>query len=378
MKQTMKLLPLMIGSLLASGAVYAQNTCEELEGTPPGLYTTTDEGRTILIRDDQVIELGPGDAGFADESGVKCIQRIPQFMDWPCSTDAARSRKFATYSIEDLPDGNKPREIVQRYFEVPEVIEPIPRWKEGEYHLLLDENAILQFSSDEYWYHPASPDALRDVRRPKTLLIALYVGVNQVVIDQQHLRALKAEYGGANIPVVFEFNDSNVVPISYFGPNVSLEEVLKASNERGINIDSAPMWELGDYNIRPTVAEMREFFDIPALEDIPPERRQALEDDLEANGFNSKPVFVSILSGSDSMVVDQPQRVAVAASMGYETIPVHLTIVQPDVLVQRCGPGTPAGFSQTSISGETTPPGGAVLPPGGVTPPPTEPEASGS
>lgn len=378
MKQTMKLLPLMIGSLLASGAVYAQNTCEELEGTPPGLYTTTDEGRTILIRDDQVIELGPGDAGFADESGVKCIQRIPQFMDWPCSTDAARSRKFATYSIEDLPDGNKPREIVQRYFEVPEVIEPIPRWKEGEYHLLLDENAILQFSSDEYWYHPASPDALRDVRRPKTLLIALYVGVNQVVIDQQHLRALKTEYGGANIPVVFEFNDSNVVPISYFGPNVSLEEVLKASNERGINIDSAPMWELGDYNIRPTVAEMREFFDIPALEDIPPERRQALEDDLEANGFNSKPVFVSILSGSDSMVVDQPQRVAVAASMGYETIPVHLTIVQPDVLVQRCGPGTPAGFSQTSISGETTPPGGAVLPPGGVTPPPTEPEASGS
>ena len=70
MKHPMKLLPLMIGSLLASSAVYAQNTCEELEGTPPGLYTTTDEGRTILIRDDEVIELGPGDAGFADESGV--------------------------------------------------------------------------------------------------------------------------------------------------------------------------------------------------------------------------------------------------------------------------------------------------------------------
>ena len=379
MKHSMKLLPLMIGSLLASGAVYAQGSCEELEGTPPGLYATTDEGTTILIQDDQVIELGPGDAGFADESGVKCIQRIPQFMDWPCSTDAARSRKFATYSIDDLSEGNQAREVVQRYFDVPEVIEPMPRWKEGEYHLRLDQDDILQFSSDEYWYHPDSPEALRDVRRPKTLLIALYVGVNKVVVDQQHLRVLNEEFGGKDIPVVFEFNDSNVVPISYFGPNVSLEEVLKASNERGINIDSAPMWELGDYNIHPTVEEMNKYFDIPALEDIPPERRQALESDLAENGFGSKPVFVSILSGSESMVVDQPQKVAVAASMGYENIPVHLTIVQPDILVQRCGPGTPAGFSQTSISGETTPPGGAALPPqGGTTPPPTEPEASGS
>ena len=75
------------------------------------------------------------------------------------------------------------------------------------------------------------------------------------------------------------------------------------------------------------------------------------------------------------MVVDQPQRVRVAAEMGMESVPGHVTIVQPDVLVQRCGPGTPAGFGNVSISGESTPPGGAVLPPGlGVTPPPTEPD----
>ena len=74
-----------------------------------------------------MVELGPGEAGFADETGVKCIQRIPQFMDWPCSTDAAKSRKFATYSIDDLTEDNKAREIVRRYFEVPEVIEPIPQ-----------------------------------------------------------------------------------------------------------------------------------------------------------------------------------------------------------------------------------------------------------
>ena len=374
-----KTLPVMIASILASGGVLAQSECVELEGTPPGLYVTTDEGRTVLIQDDDVVELGPGEAGFADESGLKCIQRIPQFMDWPCSTDAARSRRFNAYSIDDLESDNKAREIVQRYFSVPEVIAPVPRWKEGEYHMRLSADEILQFSSDEYWYHTAPGRDLMDEKRPKTLLIPLYVGINQVVVDNAHFKALSEYYGDEPIPVVFEFNDSNVVPISYFGPNVSLEEVLKASMERGINIDSAPMWELGDYNIRPTVEEMRKYFDIPALEDIPPERRQALENDLSENGFGSKPVFVSILSGSESMVVDQPQRVAVAASMGMDTIPVHLTIVQPDILVQRCGPGTPAGFGQTSITGETTPPGGAALPPqGGVTPPPTEPEASDS
>ena len=128
--QSKKILPVLIGSLLASGTAFAQSTCEELEGTPPGLYATTDEGRTILIRDDQVIELGPGEAGFADENGVKCIERIPQFMDWPCSTDAARSRMFATYSIEELADGNKAREVVQRSFDGPEVM-ALHYWGDG-------------------------------------------------------------------------------------------------------------------------------------------------------------------------------------------------------------------------------------------------------
>lgn len=375
-----KILPTLIAASLMSGTAWTQEECEELEGAPPGLYATTDEGRTFLIQDGEVVELGPGDAGFADESGVKCIKRIPQFMDWPCSTDAAKSRKFATYSISDLPEGNKAREIVNRYFEVPEVIEPIPRWKEGEFHMRMSEDEIIQFASEEYWYHPDPDVDIMHEKRPKTLQIALFVGINQVVVDTIHLKALSEHYGDEAIPVVFQFNDSNVVPISYFGPNVSLEEILKANTERGINVAAVPMWELGDYNIRASIDEMRKYFDIPALEDIPPERRQALQADLEANGFGKKPIFVSVLGDSDNMVVDQPQRVAVAASMGMSSVPISITIVQPDILVQRCGPGTPTGLGEGfSVSGETTPQGGAVVPPGQpITPPPTEPEASDS
>ena len=373
MSQFRKLLPVLIACSLGTGSAIAQDACEELEGSPPGLYATTDEGRTFLVKDGEVVELGPGEAGFADETGVRCIQRTPQFLDWPCSTDAARSRMFRTYSVDELEGNNKALEIVQRYFEVPEVIEPIPRWKEGEYHLRMSVDDILQFRSEEYWYFTAPEREPLDKKRPKTLLIALYVGINQVVVDGPQLKALAEYYGSEDIPVVFDFNDSNVVPISYFGPNVSLEELLKANTDRGINIDQPPMWELGDHNIRPSVSEMETFFDIPALEDIPPERVEALRADLEQYGFSTKPIFVSIFSGSNTMVVDQPQRVRVAAEMGYNRIPVQATIIQSDIVVQRCGPGTPAGFGNVSISGESTPPGGAALPPASSGTPPAAP-----
>ena len=385
MQYIKKTLPVLVAAALASASAWAQDECVELEGAPPGLYATTDEGRTFLVQDGKVVELGPGDAGFADESGVKCIKKIPQFMDWPCSTDAARSRKFATYSIDDLPPNNQPREIVRRYFEVPEVIEPVPRWKEGEYHMKLKEDQIYQFASEEYWYHPNVDRDPLDPKRPKVLQISLYVGINAVVVDNFQLKALTDYYDGADIPVFFNFNDSNVVPISYFGDNVSLEEVLKANQERGISIAEVPMWELGDYSLRSTIAEMNKYFDIPAIEDIPAAKREALEADLEEFGFSRKPIFVTIFGDSNQMAVDQPQRVAVAASMGMTSVPVSVTIVQPDVLVQRCGPGTPTGLGEGySISGETTPPAGAVVPPGSpVTPPggvipPPEPEVSGS
>ena len=92
---------------------FAQEDCEDLSGSPPGLYTATDEGATFIDKDGQRVEIGVGGAGFADQDEVKCIARVPEFMDWPCSTDAAKSRKFATYSIADLAsESNKAAAIV--------------------------------------------------------------------------------------------------------------------------------------------------------------------------------------------------------------------------------------------------------------------------
>ena len=373
------ILPALIASALAGNAWAQSNAdCEELEGTPPGMYTTTDEGKTYMSQDDDVVELSAGEAGFADESGVKCIKIPPKFLDWPCATDAAQSRMFNTYTIDELETENKMNEIVERYFTIPEILVPLPNWIDGEYSAIFNYKDIIQFSSPEYWYFPSPDRQILSEKRPRSLLISLYVGTNQVVVDNNMIDALRAELATDDIPVTFVFNDSNVVPISYFGFNVSLEEVSKAFNERGIKLAEVPMWWLGDYNLTPTIAEFENFFEIPPLEDISAEKQATIKADLEAHGFSRKPILVTLFADSGTMAVDQPQRVRVAASMGIARIPTSLIFIEPDVVLARCGPGTPVG-SSASVSGSTTPIGGAIVPPGTpVAPPPVEPQPPAS
>ena len=365
------ILPALIASAL-SGNAWAQADCEELEGTPPGLYTTTDEGRTYLSKDGEVVELAAGEAGFANDSEVKCIKRPPKFLDWPCATAAAQSRMFNTYTIDELETDNKINEVVERYFTIPEVLAPIPNWIDGEYNAVFNYKDIIQFSSTEYWYFPSPDREILSKKRPRSLQISLYVGTNQAVVDNHMLDALRQELGTDEIPVTFVFNDSNVVPISYFGANVSLEEVNKAFRERGIKVAEVPMWWLGDYNLTPTIEELENFFEIPPLEDISAEKQAKLKTDLEAYGFSRKPILVTLFADSGTMAVDQPQRVRVAASMGITRIPTALVFIEPDVVLARCGPGTPVG-SSASVSGSTTPIGGATVPPGTATVPPAQP-----
>jgi hypothetical protein len=372
---TRALLPSLIAGLLAGNAVAQQDECEEMEGTPPGLYTTTDEGRTFLVKDEDVVEMGPGESGFADESGVKCITRTPKFLDWPCSTQAAQSRMFNTYSITDLKSENKMQEIVDRYFKVPEVIAPIPNWIDGEFHATFNYQDIIQFSSPEYWYFSDEKRPILSAKRPRSLLIALFVGTNQVVIDNNMIDALRRELGTDELPVTFVFNDSNTVPVSYFGSNISLEEAFKAFMERGIKIAEVPMWWQGDYHLTPTIEEFEKFFVIPLLEEIDPKKRADLEADLKEHGFSRKSIIVSMFAESASMAVDQPDRVRVAASMGITRIPTTFNFIEPDSILARCGPGTPIGSG--AVSGASTPIGGPTVPPT-VQPPVVEPPASDS
>jgi hypothetical protein len=366
------ILPAVIASAL-TGNVWAQerDECIELEGAPPGMYVTTEQGETYMQQDGEEVTLGPGDAGFADESGITCIQKPPEFLSWPCTTQAAQSRMFNTYTIDELGSANPLAEIVQRYFDVPEILAPIPDWLDGEYNGIFNYNDLIQFSSPEYWYRTDPDVPILSGKRPSVLLVSLFVGTNQVVLDNNMIDALREQLGTDDLPVAFIFNDTNTVPISYFGANVSLEEVLKAFNERGIKVADVPMWWQGDYSLRPTIAEFEKFFDIPPLEDISPERQATLRADIEANGFRQKSIIVSMFADSGAMAVDQPERIRVAASMGYESIPTTFSFVEMDAVMAHCGPGTPTGTS--GVSGSTTPPPGSTVPPGTPVDPPVVP-----
>ncbi|MBT8040749.1 MAG: hypothetical protein KJO72_11290 [Gammaproteobacteria bacterium] len=375
---TRSILPALISSALATSAVLAQEA-EQEEIVVPGLYVTTDEGRTFLQQGDVTIEMKAGESGFADEEGMRRIERLPQALDWPCSGTVAMGRKFATYTFDDLQDDDRPAEVSRRYFEIPEVIEPIPNWIDGEYHETFSVDELLQFSSPEYWYFVNPDQEYFHLKRPTTLLISMYVGITTAIIDNNAFDLLRESYGEEEIPVVFLFNDSNTVPVSYFGDNVSLEEVFTAFTERGIKLASPPMWWLGDYHLTPTIAEFEKFFDIPAAGDIPPEAQDKLSEDLATHGFTRKPIIVSVLAESGIMTVDQPRRVRMAAEMGITRVPTVINFVEMDSVVARCGPGTPTGFGAEAISGESTPePGATVSPAAPAPPPPAAPEPPAS
>jgi hypothetical protein len=366
------ILPALIASAL-TGNVWAQerDDCVELEGSPPGMYVTTEQGETYMQQDGKEVTLGPGEAGFANEDGITCIKKPPEFLSWPCTTQAAQSRMFNTYTIDELTTSNQLKEIVQRYFDIPEILAPIPEWIDGEYTGIFNYNDLIQFSSPEYWYHTDPDVPILSGKRPRSLLLSLFVGTNQVVLDSNMIDALREEMGSNDIPVTLVFNDSNTVPISYFGSNVSLEEVNKAFIERGIKVADVPMWWQGDYSLQTTIAEFEKFFDIPALEDISPEKRATLEADIEEFGFSRKSIIVTMFSESSGMAVDQPQRIRVAASMGIERFPTTFNFIEADSVLAHCGPGTPTGTS--GVSGASTPPPGATVPPGTPVDPPVVP-----
>jgi hypothetical protein len=374
------LLPALIASALAAPSVIAQQADSEAEeATVPGLYVTTDEGRTYLQQGEETIEMKAGESGFADEEGMKRIEALPAALDWPCSGSAAMSRKFATYTLDELPEKGRAEEITRRYFEIPQVIEPIPNWIDGEYHGTFTVDELLQFSSPEYWYFVNPDQEYLHPKRPTALLVSMFVGITSAIVDNNAFEILRQTHGDDAIPVVFMFNDSNTVPISYFGDNVSLEEVFKAFQERGIKLANPPMWWLGDYHLTPTIDEFEKFFDIPPLEDIPQDAQDKLREDLATHGFTRKPIIVNVLAESGIMTIDQPRRVRVAADMGIARIPAVMNFVEIDSIVARCGPGTPIGFGASAISGESTPEPGGTVPPGiGIPPPPIDPEEPAS
>lgn len=372
-----KLICLLVLPLGWYGPVFAQqeeeSECVDLEGTPPGLYVTVDQNQVFLIKDGKVVELDPGESGYANETSVACLKVPPRVLAWPCNTTEALARSMAPgYSAAELPDFGGPAEVRDRYFGENQAISPEIEWLNGEIHGRYDPREFQGFDTEAYAYLSAGEDLFASPKRPHTLLVNLFWSTGQAVIDARVLAALQAESTDGLVPVAFVFNRDNEVPVSFFGPQVTLQEVIEAYLEKGVELAPVPVWYAGDHHMEVSLQELENLADIPDLDDISEETQQRLRADLEAHGFKYKPVSVSILSGSDSLLVDQPDRVRIAADMGMTQFPVvmfyfndssHLAgcgVTLPQVSAVGIGPAGGAGGGPVDAGG--TPGGGPGVP----------------
>jgi hypothetical protein len=345
-----------------AGAQPADEECVDLAGTPPGLYVTVDQSQVYLVQGDEIVELDPGEAAYANESGLSCLKVPPKLLDWPCGTAEALSlQKAATYPVEALPLTEGVFEVVRRYFEDKAVIGPPIEWLNGEYHRMFDAAEISELPTSAYWYLPGGSDPFASPKRPEAQLIALFWSTKQAVLDGHTIGPLQESASGGMVPVVFVFNEDNEVPVSFFGPNVTLKELIDAYFQRGIKVAEVPVWYAGDHHLVTATSELEQLFDIPDLGDIDPAQRELIAAELIAYGFTNKPLAVSILEDSGGRTLDQPERVRVAASLGIEAIPTVIFYYSGSSHLGRCGVPLPQ-VSPVSAASEAQQPTPVELP----------------
>lgn len=354
----------LITLILASTQAVAQSQeseCLELEGTPPGLYVTVDQSQVYLTKDGKVVELNPGEAAYASDTQLACLKVPPRVLAWPCDSAEALTRRLAsTFSFDELSPVGAVQEVKRRYFEDNTALGPPIEWLNGDSHGKLHASEFEGLDTSTYWYLPGGPDPFASPKRPRSQLISLFWSTRQAVVDTNTLDQLRAEADQTGIPVVFQYHRDYEVPISFFGPDVSLKKLQDVFLNKGIQAAPVPVWYAGDHHLKVSINEFERLFNIPAADEISPTRLQALTDELEAYGFTHMPILVSMMAESNSMILDQPERVRAAAEMGINDIPTVIFYYTSSSHLEKCGLPLP----QTSaVSGATDRPAATSLPP---------------
>ena len=337
-----------IAIALAGLGANAQQTPDQASSTAPGLYVTVNQGEIYIVQGASELDVKVKEAAFVGQDTMQLLDAVPEFLNWPCGGSGGQDLDLVpTYPLASLPPGNQLEEVVRRFFEGPEIPESRPAWLNGESHGSFPTEEIKRFSSKAYWYESGKTTPKLEALRPKILLISLYPATQQVIVDQNHFQELLAHYGSEDIPVTFIFNQETVVPISYFGKDVSVQQVAGAYFEKDITIADTPMWYAGDRHLTASPGELEQVFDIPAIEDIDPDRMAALAADLQTYGFSRKPVNVTLMSQNGSMVIDGVEKIRAAQSIGTESIPIVFFSYHENSHQKRCGLAMP----QIAIAG---------------------------
>jgi hypothetical protein len=326
-----------LSTLIALTLCVAAGAQEE-DDVKPGLYTTVDQDEIYLIIGDEQYDLKTGESAFVDGDELQFVSRPPAFLNWPCGTSFAGQRgSLATYPIDDLPPEGRVQEIIRLFFEDKEIPDTTPRWMNGETHGSFPAADIEAMVTDSYWYVGGPPDSRMAAQRPDTLLISVYRGTGQAVVDTNFLAELKRTYPDGNIPVVFDFAEEHEVPISYFGRNPSLNDLAQAFSERGVTPDDVPMFFAGDKHLEVDPGELADALGARPASEIDPDRMASLQADLQAHGFGSKPITLSMTPGSEAMVADEADRIRAAEALGMSSVPVMFSFYTDSSHASHCG-----------------------------------------
>jgi hypothetical protein len=357
-----------IAIALTSMCANAQEIPEEAPKVSAGLYVTVTQNEVYIIKDGKEFDVRTGETAWVGEDSVELLRTSAKFLNWPCGeTGTQDSVLKPSYTLDTLAAENRIEQIIVRFFEDYEIPDPVPSWINRESHASFPADEIDRYTTEAYWYKPGKATPKMEAMRPKVLLMSLYPATKQVVVDPNHFEELRESYGSDPITVTFVFNAKNVIPISYFGNNVTVKKIADLFFKRGVTVAEVPMWYAGDRHFAASVKELELMFEIPALEDIEADRLAILVADLQANGFTKKPINVAVIAQNSTMVIDEADKVRAAQSIGMDSIPIVFFYYDEDTVKRRCGlvetggSGAAAGLEgSTDTSGST---GTPVSPP---------------
>lgn len=268
------------------------------------------------------------------------LQLMAYLPGWTCTGDLDRGRYDPVYTVNDLPNQRRVVDVADRYFKNRARLADFPDWPHDEFNMLASTDELLHLLSQSkkhrFWYRPGPSEHGPGANPRNYVLISLYPDNKTIVIDtpEERIRKWKDE-GKKRIPVTFFYNFKYQRPISRFGKDATLKEIMNAFFDKGQELTPVPLFTVGDYHLMVSADELKKLFDIPKDNQIDPKRYKALAHDLATNGFAKRPVLVTLLRSGHYSRLAEADRVRVALDKGFTQFPVAIFYHRVDR--QACG-----------------------------------------
>jgi len=252
---------------------------------------------------------------------------LPALPGWVTQAEVDPDRYTREVNPAELGDDPSVRQVAALFFQERRRVVPFPAWEQGQVHMQASVEELMDLVTDKQWYVAGQGDGSGRGVSERPVFVSLYRHNEQIVVDSGVRRIRQARQQGIErLPVVLVYNNRLQRAIDDFEEDVTLESLAEVFYDDAIELTAVPEWQAGDHHKSATVAELRQVVDIPAREDVDPERWLAVEQELRANGMALPgPLLMTLVrSGQGRAWVDEPIKIAVAEELGIDSLPVVL------------------------------------------------------